>query len=150
MNTAVIVTIAGQEVRLSCKADEAERMVALAGDVERQLEQLGVRHPGLSPRALTLIAALTLTGKLRVAQAQNRELRERCAALEREREARALAAEEDDPVVLEAVTKAAETMERVTALLTNDLRAARTRSSGEAPDLPALGDAPKDARSPVD
>lgn len=136
MNSAVTVTIAGQEYRLACRADDSERMLSLAADLDDQLGALAARHPGLAPRALAVVAALTLTDKLRAAEADNEELRARCAALEAEREARALDGEAEDTVVLAAVLKAAETVERLTALLNNDLKGAAARAGGAVPETP--------------
>ena len=143
MSQHVTVTIAGQEFRLACQDGDAERMVSLALDLDAQLETTAARHEGLAPRAVAVLTALSLTRKLRAAEARSRHLADRCAALEREREARALEGEREDEAVLAAVTAAADTVERMTAMLTGELKAAAAVAKGREaePELePVLAD----------
>lgn len=127
----VRVSIGGHQYRVAAEAGSEERMVSLAAELDRTIGILKARLGAIGDRSLAVVAGLTVLDRMRELEAENRALAVRVAQLERAREEAVLAAEADDPALVETLTAAAEAIERLTAMITGDLHA--LAAGGERP-----------------
>ncbi len=130
------VTIGGLDYTISCKPGEEDRLRELAAGFDEIVQGMKVKVGEIGDRRIAVMAGLSVLDRLRAAEAQNAKLNTRVAALERAREAAALAAESDDDVLVQRLEETAAAIDAVTSLINRDTRN-RTRP-GERKVVPTV------------
>lgn len=129
----VRVEIDGRFYRMACGEGEAEKLKALAVELDGTVAALRSRLGEIGDRRIMVMAALTVLDRLAGAEATVAELRERVRALERSREEAVLAAEADDEPLLARLDALASAVDALTGTIlsgvrrVNDDPAARSR-----------------------
>ena|ERR1700733_5101340 len=115
MPPQIDVTINGRDYRLACEAGQEERLKQLADRLDKQVVKLKGSFGEIGDIRLAVMAALTVIDELDEANKRVAALEDEIAALRGRRHEDQTGEAED--IIVEALTGAAERIERLTASL---------------------------------
>ena len=109
----VVVTIAGRTYRMNCEDGQESRIEALAFDVDAKMTELKSSFGEIGEQRLVVMAALTIADELSEARAMAAALEQDVARLNEEKQADARALDEREAGLSEALSGAADRIERL-------------------------------------
>lgn len=122
----VRVTIGGLEYQIACAPAERQRLERLAAEFDKRVGALKERAGEIGDRRILVMAGLSLLDQLEAERERTDHLKKSVTALERAREAAALASEADDERMVERIEEAAAAVEEAARLLNRDTLAILT------------------------
>ncbi|WP_369415140.1 cell division protein ZapA [Acuticoccus kalidii] len=135
----------GHAYRMACEEGDEDRVTSLATELDTTIRQLKAKTGEIGDRRISVMAGLVVLDRLRAAEEKNAELAAHIAALERAREAAALASEGEDEPLIERLDAATDAVERMTRMLNDQIHAASEEVSHAGHVSATFGRAPEGA-----
>ncbi|MEM9222954.1 MAG: cell division protein ZapA [Pseudomonadota bacterium] len=128
------ISVDGETFTIGCDPGDEERLAQVAGELDAMIGALRGSLGDMGEHRLALIAGVTALERLAAAEEANRRLKDRMGALERAREASALAADSDNAAVVARIEAVTAAVDRVAVALNRNTRA--MSGMGETPEKP--------------